>query len=511
MYVICTGLLAAGCDRVVAQVAPPTDKEEWYVVQMQGQKCGYVKSTLERVGDEVHSRTYTQIEISRGSAKVKISIDQSFRETIDGRPLSFCHKMSMGSTPTVMTGTLKDGSLTLLTDQFGLKREATYDFDPDIKFTWGQFLEQQSRGFKPGTAYTMKVYEPSQRLDGPIEVEIKVRGKEKVEVLGKERMLIRVTATMLLAMPIPTETWIDEEGNLIVTTVDLGILKLKMFAASREQALGDIDAPELFISTFVRTNRNIDRDAAKVKLRLRLRAGQARRLKGPSPAGDGPKLPDLPQTGMQSVKRISDREAILTIHRLDWKKIRAATGTTTNRDKKKLKEYLRASTLCDIDDKKIRRLARKAVKGCKTPAEKADALRRTVTRYVKNKSLDVAFATASEVARTKQGDCSEHAVLLAALARAANLPARGVSGIVQIPPHLLPPGMDSAFGYHMWTQVHIDGRWVDIDAAMRQTDCDPTHIAVTLMPLNDEGMLDQVMSLLPLLGHLEIEVLEVEH
>ena len=50
----------------------------------------------------------------------------------------------------------------------------------------------------------------------------------------------------------------------------------------------------------------------------------------------------------------------------------------------------------------------------------------------------------------------------------------------------------------------------DIDAAMRQTDCDPTHIALALMPLNDEGVMDSVLPLLPLLGQLRIEVLEVE-
>ena len=38
------------------------------------------------------------------------------------------------------------------------------------------------------------------------------------------------------------------------------------------------------------------------------------------------------------------------------------------------------------------------------------------------KDLSVGFATAADVARTAQGDCTEHAVLLAALLRASDIP-----------------------------------------------------------------------------------------
>ena len=174
-----------------------------------------------------------------------------------------------------------------------------------------------------------------------------------------------------------------------------------------------------------------------------------------------------------------------------------------------MKDYLRASPTVDINDSRIKRLARKAVKGANTPAEKADALRKFVTDYIEHKSMDVGFATASEVARSKQGDCSEHGVLLAALARAAGLPARGVSGIVEVPQGYLTEDQN-AFGYHMWAQVYIDGQWVDIDGALRQTECDATHIALSLMPLNEEGMIDSLMSLIPLLGRLELKIISVK-
>lgn len=494
---IATGVILLVAGGAFAQTAPSIDEEEWFIVQLQGQRCGFMRSTIQGVGDTVLTRSYMQIEIARGpAARIKVSMDQHFRETRDGRPLGFTHKMTLGSEPTLMIGTIKDGRVTLVTEQFGQERTATYDFDPDIKLAWGTLLEQRKHGLKPGTAYTIKTYEPSMKVDGPIAVDVKVHGKEAVDVLGGRRRLTRITATMLLAMPIPTDSWVDDDGNMVMTTVNMGMFQLKMLAATKEQAMvGDAEPPELFLNTFVHVSRRIGPDAKRVKLRLRI------------PKKEHAKLPKIPRTSMQTVRRIGEYEAIVTVGRLDWDAIRSA-GASSTAGKGGLKKYLGASTVCDTGDKRIRRLAKKAVKGCKTPAEKADALRRFVTKYVRDKSLDVGFATASEVARTRQGDCSEHAVLLAALARAAGLPARGVSGIVQVPSII--DGDGGAFGYHMWTQVHIGGQWVDIDAAMRETDCNPTHIALTLMPLKDESMFESTVPLLPLLGQLEIEVLSVE-
>jgi hypothetical protein len=489
-------LLAVG--PASAQPTPPAHEETWYILQMQDQKCGYLHSTTKTVGDQVHTRSYMQIEIAREGTTLKVSSDDNFRETTAGRPLAFRRSVSMGSAPMSYSGTIDNGRLTLITEQFGVQREATYDFDPEIRFSWGQLLEQRKHGLKPGTTYTLKTYEPSAKVNGPIAVEFKVFGTEEVDVLGEKRKLTRLSATLLMPSPIKMMSWVDDDFNPIIATLNMGIFQLKMLAATKELALGGAEPPELFISTFVHVKRKVNRDARRVKLRLKL------------PPGGDDRLPRLPQTSMQTVNRLGDHEAVVTISRLDWKAIRAAGPTTTRPSDDAAGEYLRSSTVCDIEDVRVKRLATKAVKGCKTPAEKADALRKFVTDYVSDKSLDVGFATASEVARNRQGDCTEHGVLLAALARAVGLPARGVSGIVQIPGSSSPSAGPGAFGYHMWTQVYINGQWVDIDAALRQTDCDPTHIALAIMPLQDEGMLDSVMSILPLLGRLQIEVIEVE-
>ena len=117
--------------------------------------------------------------------------------------------------------------------------------------------------------------------------------------------------------------------------------------------------------------------------------------------------------------------------------------------------HLKPSTMLRSDDPQIIGLVEQAllqVGADAGPKEKAMALRRFVNDHVAEKDLSVGFATASEVARTGQGDCTEHAVLLAAMLRAEGIPSRVVSGLIYVDRFL---GHRQVFGYHMWTQAWI--------------------------------------------------------
>lgn len=71
-----------------------------------------------------------------------------------------------------------------------------------------------------------------------------------------------------------------------------------------------------------------------------------------------------------------------------------------------------------------------------------------VFRHIINKSYLRSFNLASRVAISREGDCSEHAVLLTALARATGHPARVVLGV------LLAQHEGDAYAYgHAWTEI----------------------------------------------------------
>jgi transglutaminase-like putative cysteine protease len=71
------------------------------------------------------------------------------------------------------------------------------------------------------------------------------------------------------------------------------------------------------------------------------------------------------------------------------------------------------------------------------------------------------FNLASTVARDKSGDCTEYAVLSAAMARALGHPAKVVFGTVIA----YESGSVNAYG-HAWTEVYSEHGWQRLDAAL---------------------------------------------
>ena len=62
------------------------------------------------------------------------------------------------------------------------------------------------------------------------------------------------------------------------------------------------------------------------------------------------------------------------------------------------------------------------------------------------------------------GDCTEHAVLVVALMRAAGIPARVVDGIVFASDR----GGQGMAGYHAWAEIWL-GQWIGVDATVDET------------------------------------------
>ena len=167
-----------------------------------------------------------------------------------------------------------------------------------------------------------------------------------------------------------------------------------------------------------------------------------------------------------------------------------------------LKPFLSSSVYLDTDDLLIQKLAKKGKGKAKTPKEIAKKLTKFVFRYMTNKNYGVGFATASEVARNKEGDCTEHSMLLAALGRALGIPTRVVTGLVYADEF---EGKKDVLVYHMWTQFYLDGEWVNLDAALGLVKCPADRITFTVDSMQEDTM-DSVIPLLELINNLEVTV-----
>lgn len=163
-------------------------------------------------------------------------------------------------------------------------------------------------------------------------------------------------------------------------------------------------------------------------------------------------------------------------------------------DDQELKEALTPGLSVESDAPEIQKLAKKVVGGEKDAWAAARKLSKFVYNYLE-KSYGTSSDRATDVLRTRRGDCTEHALLFTALARAAGIPARRVDGVVYTEAEDRVP----ALYWHEWAEVWV-GEWVAIDPTFNQDVADPTHIA-----LGSEGRSDSAA----LIGQLKVAIEKV--
>jgi len=467
-------------------------EDRWYLVTVNGQRAGYSRTATKRVGQTIESLSFIEMAIGRGSAEIKLVLRSLQRETLTGEPLSFEVEQHMSLATVKKTGVIRDGRVYITSTDQGRSLQTDYPWDPRSKMAWGIALATRGEPLAVGKTFELWTYDALVKPSGPVRTEVRIVSREKIDVLGRRVDAFKAESTTHMGVPITTISYVDETGADLRMTMDLGFVKAEMIACDKEVALAkSTTAPELFVQTVVELGRPLD---ARAMRRIRYRLHLADK------ATEGM----FPSTSMQQVVRRDDRMVEIDVRRIDWETLGQATSQPLSAD---LRPYLQASAFLNADDPAVAALARKTVGSEKDPVKMADLLRRCVSTYVDKKDLTVGLASASEVVRSRQGDCTEHAVLLAAMARAVGIPARCVGGMVYVS-HMA--GKEHVFGFHMWTQVWLAGQWVDIDGALEQTDCDPSHIAMAIMPLNEDGMADIAVGIIPFIGKIRIEIVQTE-
>ncbi len=173
------------------------------------------------------------------------------------------------------------------------------------------------------------------------------------------------------------------------------------------------------------------------------------------------------------------------------------------------REYMLVSRMVDHTDNIIRSMAQAS--GAFNDDSWTAAKR--LERYVKSTLIADASApisSAAEAARSKHGDCRHAAILLCALCRAAALPARTATGLVYI--ERSKPGVGRApyLGFHMWTEVYIDGQWIGLDGTLGKGGITPGHIKVGDQSWYQEDSMAPLIPIQKLIGMVQADILKVD-
>ena len=177
------------------------------------------------------------------------------------------------------------------------------------------------------------------------------------------------------------------------------------------------------------------------------------------------KTPLIPETGEQAVVT-NGPTAVLTVC--------ATCGISEQLPDSERQRYLRPNAWVQSDFPELKAFANRYGQG-RTQKETMDNLVTAVQNHMTGPVDYLGYASAAEAFRTRAGDCTEFAVLLAALARAKGFPARIAYGLVYADRF---SGKKDVFSPHAWVQVWTGTRWQSYDAGIGSFDA--THLALSL-------------------------------
>ena len=169
------------------------------------------------------------------------------------------------------------------------------------------------------------------------------------------------------------------------------------------------------------------------------------------------------------------------------------------------RRFTNSSRWINSKDDSVRRMAVIAGGAVTDPHEKCKRLTSYINSHLRPSSFSTSLRSASDVVKSREGDCTEYAVLLAALMRSEGVPARVAVGFAYVP-------NPASFVPHMWTEAWINGQWIPFDATLGG-EVNP----VTRLKVIDSALSDNVTSgtllftpLLNFLGRATVEILPDE-
>lgn len=465
--------------------------EDWMEIYIAGEKSGYAQMLLRREGDRIHTEVVTYMKIARGVVPLEVHSTETTTETLSGRPLAFSSLMQVSQQPVLSEGLIANGNVTVKTESPGYSGEQVYPFEENALMTWGLQRKAVQAGFADGTEYTVLAYTPGISVQRALTGRVEVIGKETVDYRGTPLEAIRSLTTLQTgSAELVTTSWTEASGRVLLSRVDMMGLPMLMVAVDEATALQDFVPPELFLSTLIELERGVPADAPSVTYQLSLENGSM-----------ADKV--LPESVGQQVRYDPHKDAALVTVTCPSALSRDGTGVSPLPGGER---SLEANLMINSEDPRVLELLdAAALEGSMPPWEKAKRLSAFVHNYINEKNLGVGFASAGEVAETAEGDCSEHAVLLAALGRAAGLPARVAAGLLYLPNYA---GKRHIMGYHMWTQFYFPDYqgWVDFDATRPEAQLGPTRVALFYSTLDDDSLAQIGLELINMIGNLQISV-----
>jgi transglutaminase-like putative cysteine protease len=443
---------------------------EWRGVYYRGEKIGFTVSQTAATDDGFELQEDGRLQMSLLGAQNIVSIRTRARVDRNFALRSFDFSLDPGTGGTRVRGDIDGRRMHLTIATAAGTHEEDRDLAEPPVLSVNLARRIADAGLVPGAHYSWRVFDPATLANSPVSID--VRARELVNVNRRRVPAFRVDADYA---GLKTATWMTDTGEVVLEKSPLGFETVRE-PQSEAQTMAvpfGVRNDLLNASAIVPTGTyRIDEPRDVRRMRLRVTGA----------AIDPTDLAGVGQSWDAGVLEIRDPQSF-----------QAGPADPDAR------RYLRPESMIESDAPEILAEARAAVGNATGDRARAERLTRHVNAILEKKPT-VSLPSAREVLRTKVGDCNEHTVLYVAMARAIGLPARIAVGLVSV---------RGAFYYHAWPEVYLAdagdrGLWLPVDPTLNEFPADATHLRLA------RGGLEQQARILPLIGRLQLEILDLE-
>lgn len=444
-----------------------SDRESWMTISRQNHKIGFSHTILSktekgfRLIETIFLRINTMGMVHDIDMKTEAALNQDF--SVAG----FDFTLGSGRFDFNVKGSFSEGVLFLSTRSAGTPpRSHKLEIHEPPYLSAGIIEAVRMTKVKPGDTLRFHVFDPASMGREPVTV--RVLDEEDLISMGQS---VRATVVRFEFKGITQNAWIAKNGDVLKESGFMGIVLEK---SSREEALAGL-SPEseqdLVEAASIAPDRLLSQPEHLEKLTIRIRGvSDITRLRG----------------GRQFIAAdllTIQKESILD---LPVNPAPSAFGPSEKR-------FLVPTPFIQSDHPKIVGLVKTLAKESDTPLQKVRKIMGWIGGNIEKRPV-ISLPDALSCLVNRAGDCNEHAVLMAAMARAAGIPAAVETGLVYL---------KGRFYYHAWNLLYL-GRWITVDPVFGQIPADVTHIRLA------GGEAGEQLELAAMIGNLSIEVIRPE-
>jgi len=465
--------------------------EEFYGMFMNGRKIGWTKLQTENVETAGVRRVRLTAE---GSLTVEMMGTKVQQESVvvslcDEKlhPLSQEFRITSGQSTMQIRAQYKGRRVNVEVEAGGAPSRRLLTIPPDGVLTAdSSFL---TLGATPQTGTKLTVYYLNPLTITLDRAEVTVEAREKVTYAGQEHFALRILAKTPLGA---IRSWEDPPGTTLWAELPLGIVMCRMpkddalkpeapmpvrsVASSSPSSVLPVPA-DFAVATSVAADKPIASPRQLRALSLELRGI--------------PQDMEMISDDRQKVRPLAGEAGAFRFDiRVPSSPSRGLALPVRNA---RFTRYLGRDGYVDTANPEVRRLAER-LRDRRSASRTASRIRAWVHANMKPDYSIGVLRSSADIIKRRRGVCRDYAILFAAIARAAGVPTRLVSGLVYV---------DGRFFYHAWAECWV-GCWTAYDPTLPQDFVDATHVKLS------QGDATEMMRVYQVIGKLSARILSVE-